>query len=142
VCYFFIGKHILFFWSFYSIIDNNGTTWSQVLTFTIKPKVSITWTYNENDVIPIDDVTKEGVVGLLNISSNKPVKLSADVKRFSEDTPDVEYLKIGNRNIPLNQPVQIQNKNLYGDLVISFDIKENTEVSEFTILLEFTFYPF
>jgi len=104
--------------------------------------VSITWTYNENDVIPIDDVTKEGVVGLLNISSNKPVKLSADVKRFSEDTPDVEYLKIGNRNIPLNQPVQIQNKNLYGDLVISFDIKENTEVSEFTILLEFTFYPF
>jgi len=127
---------------FYSVIDDNGTTWSQVLTFTIKPKVSITWLYNESDVIPVDDTTKEGIVGFLNISSNKPIKLSADVKKFSEDTPSVEYLKIGANNIPLNQTVQIESKILSGDLIVSFNITENSEISEFTVLLEFTFFPF
>lgn len=127
---------------FYSVIDASGTTWSQVLTFTIKQKVSITWAYNENDVIPVDDTTSKGFVGFLNISSNKPIKLSADVKNFSEDTPSVEYVKIGSVNIPLNQTIHIQNKILTGDLIISFALKENPEISEFTILLEFTFFPF
>ncbi|WP_448376159.1 hypothetical protein [Fervidobacterium sp.] len=59
---------------FYSVLNSEGTAWTQILTFTVKQVVRVEWSYDESTPVPIDPESSLGTVGLVSITSNKKFK--------------------------------------------------------------------
>ncbi|MFN6991762.1 MAG: hypothetical protein ACK4MM_03450 [Fervidobacterium sp.] len=127
--------------TFYAVIDSGGTTWSQILTFTVKQNIRIDWNYDETNPVPVDTTTNDAIIGYLGFTSNKAFKVVVNPIPLAQNV-QVEEIKIGNTSLVTNQVVLIVGKQLYGNLYFKFSQLPQDENSEFSILVEFTFLPF
>jgi len=131
---------------FYSLIDESGTTWSQVLTFTVRHVVTVNWEYDEGSQIPIDPEKSEGVIGDVTFVSNKKFKflVNAIINDNSlQSIVNTKGIKMGSENINFNEIVNVSSKKIGGTLSLIFDIDwNNLTVQDFPVTLEFTFLPF
>jgi hypothetical protein len=132
--------------TFYALIEPGGTTWSQILTFTVKQTVKVEWQYDETQSIAVDRGDSESVVGFIRIYSNKQFKISANVYVAETSIQPLvvpKQVKIGSETIDVGEVLVVTPKNLQGNLSVVFEIDwENLQAEEFAVVLEFTFYPF
>ncbi|QIV78712.1 hypothetical protein QQE94_07585 [Fervidobacterium pennivorans subsp. shakshaketiis] len=132
--------------TFYALIEPGGTTWNQILTFTVKQTVKVEWQYDETQPVPVDREDSEVVVGFIRIYSNKQFKISANVYVSEASVRSLvvpKQVKFGSETTGVGEVLIVTPKNLQGNLSIVFDIDwENLQTEEFPVVLEFTFYPF